>query len=120
MRKHLKTQSDGITRVLQSAAALRRQHGLWGKAKDYAQAYAYLHKRTHWMRSRHYSRQHLPIGSGMTEVSRLQCPYTDSRLLSYYWPDGIMKPCRRCRQTPIEARRRERKCMPAPVLPPRF
>jgi hypothetical protein len=53
MRKHLKTQSDGITRVLQAASALRRQHGLWGKAKVYAQAYAYLHKRTHWMRSRH-------------------------------------------------------------------
>ena len=53
MRKHLKTQSDGITRVLQSASALRRQHGLWGQAKDYDQAYAYLHKRTHWMRYRH-------------------------------------------------------------------
>ena len=33
-RKHLKTQSDGITRVLQSAGALRRRYGLWGKAKD--------------------------------------------------------------------------------------
>jgi hypothetical protein len=32
MRQHLKTQSDGITRVLQSAGAFRRQHGLWGKA----------------------------------------------------------------------------------------
>jgi hypothetical protein len=53
MRKHLKTQSDGITRVLQSAGALRRQHGLGGKAEDYDQAYAYLKKRTHWMRYRH-------------------------------------------------------------------
>lgn len=69
MRKHLKTQSDGITRVLQSAGALRRQHGLWGKAKDYDQAYAYLHKRTHWMRYRHYSCQRLPIGSGITEAA---------------------------------------------------
>jgi hypothetical protein len=69
MRKHMKTRSDGITRVLQSAAALRRQYGLWGKAKDYDQAYAYLKKRTHWMRYRHYSSQRLPIGSGITEAA---------------------------------------------------
>jgi hypothetical protein len=69
MRQHLKTQSDGITRVLHSAGAFRRQHGLWGKAKDYAQAYAYLKKRTHWMRYRHYSCQRLPIGSGITEAA---------------------------------------------------
>lgn len=69
MRQHLKTTSDGLTRVLQSAGALRRQHGLWGKAKDYEQAYAYLYKRTHWMRYRHYSCQRLPIGSGITEAA---------------------------------------------------
>ena len=69
LRQHLKTTSDGITRVLQSAGALRRQHGLWGKAKDYEHAYAYLHKRTHWMRYRHYSCQCLPIGSGITEAA---------------------------------------------------
>lgn len=69
MRQHLKTKSDGITRVLHSAGALRRQHGLRGKTKDYEQAYAYLHKRTHWMRYRHYSCQHLPIGSGITEAA---------------------------------------------------
>jgi hypothetical protein len=48
---------------------LRRQSGLWGKAKAYAQAYAYLHKRTHWMRYRHYRSQCLPIGSGITEAA---------------------------------------------------
>jgi hypothetical protein len=69
MRKHMKTKSDGITRVLQSATALRRQHGLWGKPKDYDQAYTYLKKRTHWMRYRHYSSQRLPIGSGITEAA---------------------------------------------------
>jgi hypothetical protein len=69
MRQHLKTRSDGITRVLQSATALRRQRGLWGKPKGYAQAYAYLKKRTHWMRYRHYSSQGLPIGSGITEAA---------------------------------------------------
>jgi hypothetical protein len=69
MRQHTKTKSDGITRVLQSASTLRRQHGLWGQPKDYDQAYAYLKKRTHWMRYRHYSSQRLPIGSGITEAA---------------------------------------------------
>jgi hypothetical protein len=69
MRKQLKTTSDGITRVLQSASALRRQHGLWGKSKSYDQAYAYLKKRTQWMRYRHYKSQGLPIGSGITEAA---------------------------------------------------
>ena len=69
MRKYMKTKSDGITRVLQSAAALRRRHGLWGQSKVYEQAYAYLKKRTHWMRYRQYSRQGLPIGSGITEAA---------------------------------------------------
>jgi hypothetical protein len=69
MRQHLKTRSDGITRVLHSAGALRRQHGLWGKAKAYERAYSYLKKRTHWMRYRHYRSQGLPIGSGITEAA---------------------------------------------------
>src|SRR5712692_1626978 len=33
------------------------------------QAYAYLKKRRHWMRYRHYRSQHLPIGSGITEAA---------------------------------------------------
>lgn len=69
MRQSFKTQADGITRVLQSASALRRQRGLGGQAKDYAQASAYLHKRTHWMRYRHYRSQCLPIGSGITAAA---------------------------------------------------
>ncbi len=80
MRKSMKTKSDGITRVLQSAATLRRQHGLCGKPESYDQAYAYLKKRTHWMRYRHYRSQGLPIGSGITEAAckmvftqRLKC-----------------------------------------------
>jgi hypothetical protein len=69
MRQHLKTKSNGITRVLQSASALRLKQGLWGKPQSYDQAYAYLKKRTHWMRYRHYSSQRLPIGSGITEAA---------------------------------------------------
>src|SRR6266487_1227428 len=66
--------------LLQSAAALRRQHGLCGKPESYDQAYAYLKKRTHWMRYRHCRSQGLPIGSGITEAAckivftqRLKC-----------------------------------------------
>ncbi len=54
MRKQLKTQVNGVMRVLQSAAALRQQRGLWGQAKIYAQAYAYLHKRRQGMRYQSY------------------------------------------------------------------
>ncbi len=65
----MKTKANGVTRVLQSAAALRHTRGLWGQAKDYTQAYAYLHKRHQWMRYQAYSRQHLPIGSGIPETA---------------------------------------------------
>jgi hypothetical protein len=69
MRAQLKTRTHGVTRVLQSAAALRHKRGLWGQAKVYAQAYAYLHKRRQWMCYQSYRRQHLPIGSGITEAA---------------------------------------------------
>lgn len=69
MREQLKTRADGVTRVLQSAAALRHKHGLWGQVKVYEQAYAYIKKRSHWMCYRSYRRQHLPIGSGITEAA---------------------------------------------------
>jgi len=46
----------------------------------YDQAYAYLQKRIHWMRYRHFRSQGLPIGSGITEAAckivftqRLKC-----------------------------------------------
>jgi hypothetical protein len=69
MRKQLKTQADGVARVLKSASALRHHHGLQGQAKVYTQAYAYLKKRSRWMRYQAYKRQHLPIGSGITEAA---------------------------------------------------
>jgi hypothetical protein len=69
MRKQLKTQTAGVTRVLQSAAALRHKRGLRGQAQVYEHAYAYLHKRRRWMRYQAYRRQHLPIGSGITEAA---------------------------------------------------
>jgi hypothetical protein len=69
MRKQLKTQANGVARVLQSASALRHKRGLQGQAKNYAQAYAYLKKRSRWMQYQAYKRQHLPIGSGITEAA---------------------------------------------------
>lgn len=69
MRKSMKTTSDGITRVVQSASAWRRQHGLWGKPKGDEHAYASRKKRPHGMRYRHDSSQRLPIGSGITEAA---------------------------------------------------
>ena len=68
-REQLKTRANGVSRVLQSAAALRHKRGLWGQAKVYAHAYAYLHKRSHWMRYQSYRREPWPIGSGITEAA---------------------------------------------------
>jgi hypothetical protein len=42
LRQQLKTKSDGITRVLQSASVLWLKHGLWGTPKVYNQVYANL------------------------------------------------------------------------------
>jgi hypothetical protein len=69
MRQQLKTKADGVARVLQSASALRRNRGLSGQAKVYAQAYAYMKKHSRWMRYQSYRRQRLPIGSGITAAA---------------------------------------------------
>jgi len=69
MREQLKTRAAGVARVLQSAAALRHKRGLWGQTKVYEHAYAYLKKRRHWMDYQAYRREHLPIGSGITEAA---------------------------------------------------
>jgi len=57
-----------------------RRRGLSGQAKTSSRAYAYLKKRSQWMRCRSYRRQHLPIVSGITEAAckvvftqRLKC-----------------------------------------------
>jgi hypothetical protein len=69
MREQLKTRAHGVARGLQSAAALRHTRGFWGQAKVYEHAYAYLKKRSRWMRYQAYRREHLPIGSGITEAA---------------------------------------------------
>jgi hypothetical protein len=69
MREQLKTRAHGVARGLQSAAALRHKRSLWGQTKVYEHAYAYLKKRGRWMCYQAYRREHLPIGSGITEAA---------------------------------------------------
>ena len=69
MRHVLKTKTDGVARVLKSASALRRSRGLCGQATLYDTAYRSIKKRTQWMRYHLYKRQHLPLGSGITEAA---------------------------------------------------
>ena len=71
MRRWLKEKPRGIYRVLHSAAALRRRRIIVSAAKreQYRTAYAYLRKRMRWLDYRGYRRDHLPIGSGVTEAA---------------------------------------------------
>jgi hypothetical protein len=71
MRRWLKERPRGIYRVLHSAAALRRRRIIVSAAKRelYRTAYAYLRKRMRRLDYRGYRRDHLPIGSGVTEAA---------------------------------------------------
>jgi hypothetical protein len=69
MRRVLKTKSAGVTRVLQSAQALRRRQGLRGAKKDFTEAVRYLSKYRDHMNYAAYQRVRLAIGSGVTEAA---------------------------------------------------
>ena len=71
MRRWLKEKPRGIYRVLHSAAALRRRRIIASAAKrdQYRTAYAYLRERMRRLDYRGYRRDHLPIGSGVTEAA---------------------------------------------------
>lgn len=70
MRLILKTRSNGIVLVLKSAAALRYRRKLSRREQaQYFKAYRYLRNRRQWMQYHTYRRQHLPIGSGVTEAA---------------------------------------------------
>ncbi len=71
MRRWLREEPRGIYRVLHSAAALRRRRIIASaaKRKQYRTAYAYLRKRMRWLDYSGYRRDHLPIGSGVTEAA---------------------------------------------------
>jgi hypothetical protein len=71
MCRWLKEKPRGIYRVLHSAAAIRRRRIIMTAAKrqQYRSAYAYLRKRMRWLDYSRYRRDHLPIGSGVTEAA---------------------------------------------------
>jgi hypothetical protein len=70
MCRWLKTKPKGIHRVLHSAAAIRRRRIVMGaKRKQYRTAYNYLRKRLGFLDYYQYRRDHLPIGSGVTEAA---------------------------------------------------
>jgi hypothetical protein len=71
MRRWLREEPRGIYRVLHSAAAIRRRRIITSAAEreQYRSAYAYLRKRMRWLDYVGYRRDHLPIGSGVTEAA---------------------------------------------------
>jgi hypothetical protein len=71
MCRWLKRKPRGIYRVLHSAAAIRRRRIIMTSAKreQYRTAYAYLRKRMRWLDYAGYRRDHIPIGSGVTEAA---------------------------------------------------
>ena len=70
MCRWLKNKPKGIQRVLHSAAAIRgRSIVVRAKRKQYRTAYNYLRKRIRFLDYCQYRRDHLPIGSGVTEAA---------------------------------------------------
>ncbi len=70
MCRWLKTKPRGIHRVLHSAAGIRQWRLVVGaKRKQYHNAYNYLRKRIRFLDYCQYRRDHLPIGSGVTEAA---------------------------------------------------
>ena len=66
----LKTKPRGVNRVLHSAAAIRgRKIVIGANRKQYNDAYNYLRNRIRFLDYRQYRRDHLPIGSGVTEAA---------------------------------------------------
>lgn len=69
MMKKLK-QPSGASRVLHSAASLRSRRKLGKKRlENFEKAYRYIQSRTSYMKYHDYKRNHLPIGSGVTEAA---------------------------------------------------
>src|SRR5215210_7358898 len=69
MCRWLKTKPRAIYRILHSAAAIRSRRLVVGQSKAYRQAYDYLRKNIKHLDYVRYRRNHLPIGSGVTEAA---------------------------------------------------
>jgi hypothetical protein len=69
MCRWLKSKPRAIHRVLHSAAAIRSRRIVIGRTKAYRKAYGYLRDHIRHLDYTEYRRNHLPIGSGVTEAA---------------------------------------------------
>jgi len=69
MCRWLKTKPRAISRILHSAAAIRSRRLMVGQSKAYRDAYGYLRDHIKHLDYVCYRRNHLPIGSGVTEAA---------------------------------------------------
>ena len=69
MCRWLKTKPRAIYRILHSAAAIRSRRVVLGRSKAYREAYGYLRDHIKHLDYVRYRRNHLPIGSGVTEAA---------------------------------------------------
>ena len=69
MCRWLKSKPHAIYRILHSAAAIRCRRWLVGRAKAYRKAYGYLRDHIRHLDYTENRRNHLPIGSGVTEAA---------------------------------------------------
>jgi hypothetical protein len=69
MCRWLKSKPRAIYRILHSAAAIRSRRLVLGQSKAYREAYGYLRDRIKHLDYASYRRNHLPIGSGVTEAA---------------------------------------------------
>lgn len=67
-RAVLRRKTDGVARVIQSAAQQKRRHGLKGSKKDYNSAINYFQNYRQYMDFARRRRLGEPIGSGITEA----------------------------------------------------
>ena len=69
MCRWLKTKPHAINRILHSAAAVRSRRIVLGQTAAYRKAYGYLRDHMAHLDYTEYRRNHLPIGSGVTEAA---------------------------------------------------
>src|SRR3954451_4678666 len=69
MGRWLKAKPRAIYRILHSAAAIRSRRLVLGRSKAYREAYGYLRDHIKHLDYVSYRRDHLPIGSGVTEAA---------------------------------------------------
>jgi len=69
MCRWLKSKPNAVSRILHSAAAIRSRRVIPDQSKAYRDAYGYLRTHIKHLDYVRYRRNHLPIGSGVTEAA---------------------------------------------------